>query len=251
MVALFRDPLDWVEAMRFEPHHAHDHVNYPANFDKATADPDKWWWELGDRMTWKEFVTKPWMGKRGTMDATILQSSEQGVQNAVCVDGYKWVDVAPCSKEDSTFMKGLGEYKYEFKFDGSERGFNSILELRRDKVLNHLSVADFRGTRSFFSYRFEDLKENGTTGLLKNIEKSTNLTANCDAIYGKVKAHDGSIQSVASVGVRRRRLLPKVISIKRELPEDYIRYMNQFVDWEVESKIGYFPRKIEESAGDS
>ncbi len=247
MVALFRDPLDWVEAMRFEPHHAHDHVNYPQNYNKTdAANVDKWWWELGDRMTWREFVSKPWMGTRGPNDKIILQS-ELGVENAVCVDGYKWVDVAPCSKEDSTFMKGLGEYKYEFKFDGSERGFNGILELRRDKVLNHLSVADFRGTRSFFSYRFEDLKDNGTAGLLKNIEKATDLTANCDAIYGKVRDEGGSIKLATSVGVRRR-LLPKVISMKRELPEDYIRYMNQFVDWEVESKIGYFPRKVAEGA---
>ncbi|KAL3756878.1 hypothetical protein ACHAWU_007719 [Discostella pseudostelligera] len=244
VVALFRDPLDWVEAMRFEPHHAHDHVNFPPNFNMTAGSlSDKWWHELGKRMTWKEFVTKPWMGQRGEKDKQILESGI-GTENAVCIDGYKWANVAPCSQEDATFLKGLGEYKYEFKFDGSERGFNSILELRRDKVLNHLSVADFRGTRSFFSYRFEDLKIDGTVGLLKNIEKATNLTANCEPMYGMVRDKDGKIKLAKTVGLRRR-LHPKIISKKRKLPEDYIRYMNQFVDWEVESKIGYFPRQIE------
>jgi hypothetical protein len=244
VVALFRDPLDWVEAMRFEPHHAHDHVNFPPNFNMTAGSlSDKWWHELGKRMTWKEFVTKPWMGQRGEKDKQILESGI-GTENAVCIDGDKWADVAPCSQEDATFLKGLGEYKYEFKFDGSERGFNSILELRRDKVLNHLSVADFRGTRSFFSYRFEDLKIDGTVGLLKTIEKATNLTANCEPMYGMVRDKDGKIKLAKTVGLRRR-LHPKIISKKRKLPEDYIRYMNQFVDWEVESKIGYFPRTIE------
>ena len=247
---MFRDPLDWVEAMRWEPHHAHDHLNYHDGVITGGASDtrgDKWWWEIADRMEWKEFVTKPWMGKRGKMDL-ITSQTPGGIENSVCVDDYKWQHVAPCSEEDSVFLKGLGTYKYEFKFDGSERSFNSILELRRDKVLNHLSVANFRGTRAFFSYRFEDLKENGTTGLLKNIEKATNLPAKCDAIYGMVRDDDGEIKLAKSVGVRRR-LDPKVISMKRELQEDYIKYMNKFVDWEVESKIGYFPRKVE--GGDS
>ena len=59
---------------------------------------------------------------------------------------------------------------------------------------------------------------------------------------------DRVLDLAKSVGVRRR-LDPKVISMKRELQEDYIKYMNKFVDWEVESKIGYFPRKVE--GGDS
>jgi hypothetical protein len=84
----------------------------------------------------------------------------------------------------------------------------------------------------------------GTAGLLKNIEKATDLTANCDAIYTARLEMKMDLQSWQRRWVNRRRLPPKVISMKRELSRDYIRYMNQFVDWEVESKIGYFPRKV-------
>lgn len=66
------------------------------------------------------------------------------------MDRYSYVDAAPCSALDSPDVKGLGEYKYEYQHDGSERGFTSIIYLRRDKINNMLSVADFGGTREFF-----------------------------------------------------------------------------------------------------
>ena len=158
------------------------------------------------------------------------------------MDNCKYADAAPCSVNDSSTLKGLGGYKYEFKHDGSERGFNSILDLRRDKVLNHLSVAEFAGTRHFFPYRFEDLKVNGTLALLNDMEDATGYKAKCQPIFGKEEPAEGD-ESSQPVAQGRRHLEPKVISPKRVLPREYIEYMNKFVDWEVESKIGYYPRQ--------
>ena len=152
-----------------------------------------------------------------------------GIENADCLDHYTYYDAAPCSVGDAPFLRGLGEYKYEFKYDKSERGFSSIIDLRREKILNHLSVSEFRGVRSYLPLRFEDLNANGTRDLIKNLEEATGLTATCNATLGKAPRH-------------LRRLVKKKIRIHRELPSDFIEWMNRFVDWEVEGRIGYYRR---------
>ena len=242
---MFRDPMDWVEAMRWEPHHALDHLHFrnKRQVELVRIEPtedDKWWHEIADIMTWKEFVTKPWVGRRGPNDEKLAQTPV-GNESAVCLDRYHFVDATPCSPEDSPIMRGLGEYKYEYKNDGSERGFNSILDLRRDKIMNHLSVAGFSGTRAFLPYRFEELKANGTVALLRDVEEATGLKAKCNAIYGKERDTEGRV--IQSPSVRRRQLAEKVITKKRELSADYIEYMNRFVDWEVEKLVGYYLRE--------
>ncbi len=243
VVSMFRDPIDWVEAMRQEPHHAHDHLHFhnKRKVELVRNEPtedDKWWHELADIMPWKEFVTTPWVGRRGPKDAKLAQTHD--VKESVeCLDNYRFIDATPCSKEDSPLVRGLGEYKYEYKNDGSGRGFNSILDLRRDKIMNHLSVAGFSGTRAYLPYRFEDLKSNGTVALLKDVEEATGLKAKCNAVYGKIRK-EGHVISAQSV---RRRLAEKAITPKRELSAEYIEYMNKFADWEVEKLIGYYPHE--------
>jgi hypothetical protein len=272
---MFRDPIDWVDAMRWEPHHAHDHLHYKPNYKRetgrvivpqkttmnvssdtnSTMDDEPWWWEVADRMQWKEFVTAPWVGRRGKKDNEVVQV--KGGEDAVCMDYYRYVDAAPCSVEDAPMLRGLGEYKYEYKHDGSEIGFSSILELRRDKIINHLGVANYKGCRALLPYRFEYLKANGTEALLRDIEDASGLKAQCKPIYGRIVDLDGeekdarleimtnSSKQQPSIRQRQRRqLAPKIITKKRVLPNEYIRYMNRFVDWEVEALIGYSPRAI-------
>jgi len=214
---------------------------------------------MASPLDWKVFITKPWMGNRGTTDYNISHSSyssssqsstEESIKNVQCMDGYTYVDAAPCSAEDSPKLLGLGEYKYEFKNDGSERAFSSILELRTAKILNHLSVANFRGTHSYFYYRFEDLKANGTQTLLKDIGEAIGIEPKCDVIYGKVRNDNGKVTTEEEMVVqrtekiRRRQLREKIISKKRELSVDFINYMNKYVEWEVERLIGYYPREV-------
>jgi hypothetical protein len=246
VVSMFRDPMDWVEAMRSEPHHAHDHLHFRNNtrVELVRQDPtedDKWWWELADIMPWEEFVTKPWVGRRGPKDAKLART-KAGIESAACMNRYRFVDATPCSPEDSSTLKGLGEYKYEYMNDGSGRGFNSIIDLRRDKVMNHLSVAGFGHTRAFLPYRFEDFKANGTAALLRDVEEATGLKAKCNAVYGKERDAEGRVIQ-SPMATTHRRLAEKEISKKRELSAEYIEYMNRFVDWEVERLIGYYPRQ--------
>lgn len=113
VVLLTRDPYDWVEAMRVEPHHALDHVNWHVK----EIDPTEGWRTQGESLTWREFVTTPWIGRRGPMDDSI-DKTPGGKKAANCMDGYSFEDAAPCTEEDSPYAVGLGHYKYEFQHDG-------------------------------------------------------------------------------------------------------------------------------------
>jgi hypothetical protein len=192
-------------------------------------DDHRKWKEIGQPLKWKEFVTKPWYSERGPADRDLHRNGTE--RNATCIHRYSYDETIPCSPGDSTWLKGLSDRNYELQRDGSGRAYGSVIELRRDKILNHLSVADFEGTRAFFPYRFEDLNSQGTGGLLKSLEEATGFKARCEATMGRAPKH-----------LRERRRL-KPIVYHDELPDDYIQWMSQYVDWEVESQIGYFPRQ--------
>ena len=223
---MFRDPYDWVEAMRVEPHHAHNHLQWFRPYD-----PTKKVKDMAKPLSWKEFVTKPWIGKRGQHDRKI-RNRKGGIANATCMDRYSFRDAAPCSKKDSPYVKGLGDYKYELQHDGSERGFSSIIDLRREKIKNMLSVANFRGTKALFPFRYEDLNFNGTSALLKSLEESTGFKAKCNATLGE----------------GHRQIVEKRISKHDALPGDFMRWMNRYVDWETEDQIGYSRRGLHKDA---
>jgi hypothetical protein len=195
---MFRDPYDWVEAMRERPHHAHDHIG----------------------MEWKDFVTKPWVGPRGPADKIKMQKSkEEGNPILTCLAGYKFDEVVPCSMEDSISNDGYSNYMYELMHDGSHRAYGSIIDLRREKILNFLQIPKFHGVRAFFPERYEALNLRGTAGLLAQLEEVTGLKAKCEPFKGTgVVTHKG-------------------------VDPEYTKWMNKFVDWDVEGMIGYVQRE--------
>ena len=103
VIVMFRDPYNWVEAMRVEPHHAHDHVDWPKN--KEYNHTMGWRDNGGLPLQWKEFVTKPWIGRRGPIDAKI-GTTQESMEHAECMDSYSYWDAAPCSAKDSTVSWG-------------------------------------------------------------------------------------------------------------------------------------------------
>jgi hypothetical protein len=197
---MFRDPYDWVEAMRERPHHAHDHIG----------------------MEWKDFVTKPWVGPRGPADKVKMQKAKQeGVilERANCLAGYNFDEVIPCSIEDSVTNDGYSNYMYELMHDGSQRAYGSIVDLRREKIMNFLQVPKFHGVRAFFPERYEALNLRGTSDLLAQLEEITGLKAKCEPFKGTgVVKHKG-------------------------VDPEYTKWMNEFVDWDVERMIGYVQRE--------
>ncbi|KAL3800301.1 hypothetical protein HJC23_003597 [Cyclotella cryptica] len=203
VVAMFRDPYDWVEAMHERPHHAHSHMN----------------------LSWREFVTKPWRGPRRLNDYHLLQRSggyeEVNVDmGQSCVANYTWNEVIPCSYGDFTSIDGYARYMYELMHDGSGRAYPSIVDLRREKILNFISMKKMRGVKSFHPTRYEDLYKKGTASLIKMLEDETGKQAKCEPIAGK-----GAVAHKA-------------------VPKAFIRWMNKYVDWETEALIGYSKRTL-------
>eukprot|EP00804_Cyclotella_cryptica_P016976 CCRYP_001902-RC/>CCRYP_001902-RC protein AED:0.33 eAED:0.33 QI:0/1/0/1/1/1/2/0/345 len=195
VVSMFRDPYDWVWAMKERPHHAHDHIGLP----------------------WLEFVTKPWIGHRGPRDRNITLVPGMK-ENVTCFSQFSFVEVMPCSRDDSPKRAGYADYKYELFVDGSERAYSSIIDLRRAKIVNHLSVAQFSGTKAFYPFRYEDLESNGTELLLSLLERATGVERKCNATEpGREVRH-------------------------KEVPKDYVEWMNKYGHWDVEAQIGYHRR---------
>ncbi|KAL7465400.1 hypothetical protein ACHAXS_005721 [Conticribra weissflogii] len=205
VVAMFRDPYDWVTAMWERPHHAHNHMD----------------------LSWREFVTRPWEGPRGLNDKLSIVSAG-GIEEVIvekkstCVANYTWNEVIPCSYDDSVPIEGVAKYMYELMHDGSGRAYPSIVDLRKEKIKNFFSMKDFRGVKSFYPMQYEDLNKFGTSSLLKTLEKETGKAAKCDPFAAR-----------------------GTVSHKTADPE-FMNWMNQYVDWQVEGMIGYERREPQE-----
>ena len=204
--------------------------------------PNVNWRKHARAMHWKTFVNRAWYGHRSDRDYEIMANLRDNETLGGCVDHYSYYETVPCSREDPHIS--LGTYKYELNRDGSGRPYPSIINMRRDKILNHLSVAGFGGTRAFYPLRYEDLKAGGTEELLAELERVTGLTrgANCTAYGGQAVVQEDQKPNGETENSRRM-LKQNPIHFHEELPEDYVAWMNSYVDWEVEGRIGYYPRR--------
>lgn len=199
MIAMFRDPYDWVEAMREQPHHAHEHIG----------------------MEWKDFVTKPWVGPRGSGDQMKMKNaSEEGYHIDLweCLAGYKFDEVIPCSTEDSVIIDGYSNYMYELRNDESHRAYGSIIELRTEKIRNFMQVPTLQGVKAFLPERYEELFTRGTGDFLKSLEELTGLKAKCEPLVG--------------TGVAKHKIVKPA----------FTEWMNKYHDWNAEKLIGYVKR---------
>jgi hypothetical protein len=200
VVAMFRDPYDWIDSMRKKPYHS------PNHFD------------LG----WKEFVTRPWGMERGKNDKQLID--EKQTQNTSCMHRFEFNEVIPCSRGDRNMY---GDYHgkpvgitYELNNDGSGEIYNSILELRRDKIHNFLNVQRYEGVAALIPVQFEYMVTRGTAELIEEIERVTG-----------VRAHSSCKPTLA------RERSAKV------LDTEFVDWMDEHVDWETESLIGYSRRE--------
>jgi hypothetical protein len=197
VVAMFRDPYQWVNAMQKKPFHALDHRN----------------------LSWERFVTTPWTIERGENDKKLIESN--ATINATCVHRFNFNEVVPCSTQDrNDWRNGTHNYTkrglmYELNHDGSGNSYESIVDLRRDKIKNFLSVGNYDAVAAFFPVQYEYAVSRGTADVIGAIENVTGLHAQCKPSPP-------------------RELEPK------QLDSNYIKWMNDNVDWEAEKMIGYY-----------
>eukprot|EP00586_Coscinodiscus_wailesii_P000267 CAMPEP_0172483948 /NCGR_PEP_ID=MMETSP1066-20121228/11189_1 /TAXON_ID=671091 /ORGANISM="Coscinodiscus wailesii, Strain CCMP2513" /LENGTH=323 /DNA_ID=CAMNT_0013248157 /DNA_START=204 /DNA_END=1172 /DNA_ORIENTATION=+ len=211
-IAQFRNPYHWILASMAKPRRSPAHANMPPS-------------------SWKKFLTTPWTVPRGKSDDQFRH-----LDGPVCKEKYRFNEIVSCHDDPppdeyvvtitrpSRTRKGRMvtntkqiEPWYELRRDGSGEPFSSILELRTEKIRNHVTeVSSFRSVAGdAIVVRYEELVKRGTGWLLDEIERRTGVAAHCDPTEGQVN--------------RTTRVVEK----------EMIDYVNENLDWEVENIIGY------------
>jgi len=229
VVVMFRDVLQWVEAMRTNPYHSPSHFN----------------------LTWQQLVTKPW-----TLDnhseayedqeddkwAVVGNSTNESAK--LCPNnGFAPRQVVPCrgASVNGILLEGTGRNVtpvYELRLDGSGRPYDNILQLRRDKVRHFLSLRNWSTVQAHRLVRYEDLVSQhgeGTKPLVDWLETVLNVPARCSPILPPSAPMittyvDDNANTTGCTAVRNN---------SRPLSPDYVEYMRQNVDWETERLIGF------------
>jgi len=150
VVAQFRNPYSWVEALRHIPYHM------PLHRD----------------LDWHTFVTKPYTMPRFGLD---LEADPK--DPCVGADNYTWPEIIPCHQDH---YMGQREFPiYELNHDKSGTPYPSVIDLRADKIKNFLEVKDYERVKFFRAVRYEAMVQGGTEWLIREIEQATGLTADC------------------------------------------------------------------------
>jgi len=190
VVALFRNPYDWLEAMRKVPHNAPNHLY----------------------LDWKEFLTKEW-----TMDHP-KEEADMDLHGKVCVENFSYEEVISCLGGHSGIMDGKRPM-YELKRDKSGTPYRSILELRAAKINNFLEVKSWSWVKNLIPVQYEKLVNYGTKELISQIEKDLGIKGTC-------LTSDSEKDS----------------NVKRNFTKEFAQYVDEKIDWDTETKIGYSKR---------
>lgn len=158
VIAQFRNPYDWLEAMREVPHHAPNH----------------------QYMHWSQFLTKPWTMNRTGLDIGMSPNSR-------CQQEFQYNQIVSCNIEPlppSSFDHKIrySEHQpfYELHQDGSGKAFGNIMEMRSAKIRNFLDIKEYQGVADVWVVQYEYLLETGTKRLVDLISEWTGVEAKCD-----------------------------------------------------------------------
>jgi hypothetical protein len=242
VIALFRDPVEWVAAMREAPYHSPHHVagyetkektgsidngsegnaNSPVAADAIKVIP----------LPWQEFVRRPWTTDRTAADLEILRNAtmiRETLRGETCLYRYSVLDATPCLFDNGTdrypaipdpLLRGYVPL-YELRRDQSQRPFDHVLELRAEKIVNFLIEIPlvYKHLGGYVAARYEDLLRNGTRPLLEEVARimgMKELPSDC-----------------TPTGPQPERLG------RRSIPEDFRRWIVQHVDRDLERLLGY------------
>ena len=194
------DPYYWLEAMRKVPHHAPLHY----------------------KLEWEQFVKTPWTMPRLPSDLE-ERKTQKNAKDVECQEYFHYDQIISCREKpypegyfNKTVPMSGDKPQYELRNDGSGRPYASILELRSDKIKNHLSVSEWDWIQDFFQVRYEDLLKKGTEYMIQHVSEITGVEPKCNPS-------------------------PPQNRETRPLTNSYIRWMTKYVDWEAEALVGYKP----------
>mmetsp|Transcript_8712 Transcript_8712/g.13440 ORF Transcript_8712/g.13440 Transcript_8712/m.13440 type:complete len:326 (+) Transcript_8712:181-1158(+) len=158
VLAQFRNPFDWLEAMRKVPHHSPSHIG----------------------LKWKEFLTKEWTTPRIGSD---LNMTKKQMKDAICQEGFRYHEIISCELEPvpkTSYSKiRYSEHQpfYELKSDGTP--YKDIMAMRAAKIRNFMTVRDYVGVADLWTIQYEYLLMNGTDHLISKLEEWTGVERQC------------------------------------------------------------------------
>ena len=159
VLAQFRNPYDWLEAMRNVPHHSPAHL----------------------KLKWEEFIEKEWSMPRIGLDLNMTEHD-------ACQEDFDYNQINSCTVEPlprEVYGKKIrySEHQpfYELRQDGSGKPFKNIMEMRAAKIRNFLGVREHVGIADVWTIQYEYLLTKGTDHLLEKIEEWTGVKRQCEA----------------------------------------------------------------------
>lgn len=199
VVAEFRNPYQWLLAMIEKPRRCTAHRN----------------------MDWKTFVTTPWTTARAPSDMKHANSTEP-----VCQERFRYHEVVSCERypapheylvfKDKNRPKNQSIPIYELRRDGSGQPYSHVMEMRADKIRNHvLEVREFPFVKGLVIVRYEDLLSHGTADLHSKVFEATGIRPHCAVTP------------------------PQPDRPQREMPDGFKAWVDEHVDWDAEALIGY------------
>jgi hypothetical protein len=210
LIVSVRDPYDWMESMRQQPHHYPNHVQY-----------------LGEGSDWPHRTVLPWKDFAERELALPDKPAHDGEERRCCY-GYTYGTLSPCACEFHYKPPALGYASfdnlgdsldnpiYEQKPDGTP--YKTLLELRAAKIHNFLDLPKKWDFGAFVAVRYEDLIVDGTISFIRDIAKQLGVKQQC-----KPKA-------------------PKKSTLHYPLDEEWMRWITDHADWEAEARMGFYPR---------
>lgn len=181
LIVVFRDPVEWVAAMREKPYHSPNHILKFENQSGAIVP-----------LPWKEFVTRAWTTKRSEFDKKLVLEDrvKETMRGDICRERFAFHEVLPCRYDNTTSsipdsrIRGF-EPIYEMRRDGSGEPFDNILEMRSDKIVNLLlEMSMMMDLGGYMAVRYEDLLREGTKSLLTQVATMVgmdNVPEHCSA----------------------------------------------------------------------
>lgn len=221
VVSIFRHPVDWVAAMREYPYHSPRHLH---GFDNSTGRVIP--------LPWRDFVSTVWATKRTEFDLQLIRQDrvEETLNGVECAQGFALDEVVPCrynvtTKDNEMHRIPIQMFRgyepiYELRRDHSGRPFPSILDLRREKIINFaLELPLLMRIGGYAAVRYEDLLLNGTRYLLMQVADMLGL--------GELPAH-----------CRPSGPQPDRIG-RRFIDPEFRQYVEQHMDVTTERLLGY------------
>jgi len=224
LIVMFRNPYDWLEAMRVGPHHWTNHFSlyrFPrAPVPETTGNP----WYGSNFTTWAEFVAA-----KMTLD---MDDGSEGTQ--LCQNGYLKGQVTPCLKSKKIYPPEVKrDYPNDvneapdslpfnahfpiYELDPDGKPYADPLAFRAAKIQNFLDIPNHWDLGSFMTLQHEEVNEKGSGFLLEQVSRILGQEPICQADPPKNQPH-------------------------KILNPAWADYITKNMDWETEGKVGYEPR---------